>query len=261
MIIDRRALFRSLTILLVLAAGSVGAAACTKKVVHIVPGTEGTEDGGANDPARDCEFPKSQTVSQPCCEGWGVDACGANLFCASFDGREQATCYLERSRADMTECSEDRQCTSGECNVEHGKCVSAPGTKCTSEIGCASDPTGARYACSNAESTCMKMGNGDVGEFCTANSECKRGNCKNELCVNSRNEPCNYGSDCESGHCADTCTEIPGTTCEYDDDCFGLECAPCDNIGIEVTVQCVGGKKTGQQCLVRCGNTYTASCS
>jgi len=85
-------------------------------------GADNREGGAAGDGGsvvQDCSgVASSQTVSQPCCLASGIDACGANLFCAAFDGRKQPTCYLERSRLDMTECSEDRQCMSGACSVE-----------------------------------------------------------------------------------------------------------------------------------------------
>ena len=53
-------------------------------------------DAGPADAADDtCKsaYARSQTLSQPCCTGWGADACGALLFCAAFDGRTQTTCY------------------------------------------------------------------------------------------------------------------------------------------------------------------------
>jgi hypothetical protein len=81
-----------------------------------------TVDSEAN-----CKQPASQGLSQACCLQRGIDACGAMLFCAAFDGRATATCYSEYSRADGEECFENRHCKSKFCNLDTRKC-SAGGT-------------------------------------------------------------------------------------------------------------------------------------
>jgi hypothetical protein len=95
--------------------------------------------GAAVEPqSTDCKakFPVSQQASMPCCPEWGIDACGANLYCAAQDGRTQPTCYPERGKQDMTECSANIQCASGACNTAVGKCKSDKYAACTTAIGC-----------------------------------------------------------------------------------------------------------------------------
>src|SRR5262245_16402672 len=96
-------------------------------------------DGGAATPqstGEPCDLPRTQGPSQPCCTKYGIDACGASLFCAALDGRATATCYLEHSRLDSEECGEDRQCASRSCNPAQRKCRALPMTKCSAEVGC-----------------------------------------------------------------------------------------------------------------------------
>ena len=77
-----------------------------------------------------CPHGVSQPLSAPCCLELGIDACGAGLFCAAFDGREQATCYPEYSRGAGQECAEDRHCLSQRCNSETAQCDPRDG-ECT----------------------------------------------------------------------------------------------------------------------------------
>lgn len=133
--------------------------------------------GGGETDSRDdreggaCSQPPSQGLSQPCCRQYGIDACGANLFCAAFDGRQQPTCYAERSRPDGEECTADHQCVSASCNVEEGACRASPGMTCDRTVGCADDPTGAPYAC--ASNTCTPVGDGLEGSPCRTADDCK----------------------------------------------------------------------------------------
>ncbi len=102
--------------------------------------------GPAEPQATDCKskYPVSQQSSMPCCPEWGLDACGANLFCAALDGRTQPTCYLDHSKADMTDCTEDSQCQSAFCNKSVGKCRSQNFRPCAANIGCSG---GSNWAC------------------------------------------------------------------------------------------------------------------
>jgi hypothetical protein len=104
-------------------------------------GVAGDGGGGAADASGDtsCEMtlPKSQTLSQPCCTGWGVDACGALLFCAALDGRTQATCYPQQSRKGGESCAADSWCASKECAPD-GKCRATGAETCDQTTGCAS---------------------------------------------------------------------------------------------------------------------------
>src|SRR5689334_15606926 len=87
---------------------------------------------------QDCsDLNMSQTLSEPCCPDYGVDACGASLFCAAFDGRTQSTCYADRSRLALTECNADTQCVSNSCHSTEGLCLSMGGETCTIAVGCA----------------------------------------------------------------------------------------------------------------------------
>jgi len=90
-------------------------------------------------PNKNCPdiYPKSQTASEPCCPELGIDACGAGLFCAAFDGRTQATCYAENSRRNMETCTDDRHCVSSSCNTTVGKCRGMQYEPCDPAIGCA----------------------------------------------------------------------------------------------------------------------------
>lgn len=175
-----------------------------------------SSDGGPA-VAQDCSgLASSQTVSEPCCLARGIDACGGNLFCAAFDGRKQPTCYLERSRLDMTECTEDRQCMSGSCNIEARKCRSTGGT-CTEAVGCAT--TGGRtMVCVDEKCT---QTDGKTGSPCAVESDCTSGSCNAEnRCVGNVGATC---SESKSGQCGDgLCCK--GTTCA---DCRGGEGAQC----------------------------------
>ena len=130
-------------------------------------------DGGPGDGQpvdQDCtNLPKSQTASGPCCLAYGIDACGAGLFCAAFDGRAQATCYVEHSRADEETCTADVQCMSSSCNATAGKCRSSPAAACTTTVGCA-DVNGEKYYC---DSTCKPAGYGLCQDHCDSDSDCQ----------------------------------------------------------------------------------------
>jgi hypothetical protein len=120
----------------VLAIGALGAAACSSGSGSLgLYGDAGTGDGGkaatvVDDPgptaptSGSCTHPASQALSQACCTERGADACGAGLFCAAFDGRTQATCYAEGSRADGQTCTADIQCSGNSCNAS-GICKKA----------------------------------------------------------------------------------------------------------------------------------------
>ncbi len=75
--------------------------------------------------------------TQACCPTFGVDACGAGLFCDAFDGRSTYVCYAERSRLSGSECREDVHCGSGACALPAGRCMALPGEACTTDVGCA----------------------------------------------------------------------------------------------------------------------------
>jgi hypothetical protein len=165
-------------------------------------GSEGEGEGEGS--AADCgEIPMTQGLSEPCCRGYGIDACGAGLFCAAFDGRRQATCYADRSRADRTECTADGQCVSGACNLELERCRSTPATLCTAEIGCGPDPAGNRYACDPEDGVCRRVGEGDPGDICEVAADCRTELCQEARCKSELGDPCEEQEDCVAGECVD----------------------------------------------------------
>lgn len=174
----------------------------------------GLDDGGVA-AATGCKgkYDKDRTASEACCPEWGVDACGAHLFCAAFDGRQQPTCYEEYSRVDQAACTEDRQCQSRQCNVGAGKCKSTNFAPCDAAVGCADDSRGwpARCVQSATGLTCKPLSS--CGSGCIQASECFSNACsvpsgysntycgcvKGDACGGSRE--CSDGTSCVSGFC------------------------------------------------------------
>jgi hypothetical protein len=139
-------------------------------------GVYGCDSGGGGaspaDAAVDlCAASKFAELSQPCCVDNSVDACGGGLFCAALDGRTQAVCYLEYSRPDLTECTEDRQCVSRSCNPEESKCRSTPAAICDQAVGCA-PVAEVRFVCDVAASMCLPVGDGAPGSLCENDVDC-----------------------------------------------------------------------------------------
>ncbi|WP_050724463.1 hypothetical protein [Vulgatibacter incomptus] len=182
---------------------------------------------GATDSS--CDYPTTQGLTMPCCESRGVDACGAGLFCAAFDGRRQATCYSERSRSDGASCTADLHCMSGSCDPSAERCRALPGTKCEAALGCAPDTTGHRYVCLDA--TCVPVGNGGYDQPCVDATDCASDVCENNHCVgdcrigNGRG-PCT--TDRSSVACNNCITSAIGSTTCWNP-CNNLinECASC----------------------------------
>ena len=135
------------------AALAVLAIACSSSTTNPAAdagGSSAADAATAVDAATDtsCEatYAKSQTLSQPCCTGWGADACGALLFCAALDGRAQTTCYPEGSRKGGETCAANSWCASRECAAD-GKCRFTVGETCNSATGCTSVKS-VPYGCS-----------------------------------------------------------------------------------------------------------------
>ncbi|MGE0323840.1 MAG: hypothetical protein AB7K71_09530 [Polyangiaceae bacterium] len=189
-------------------------------LLAVVSGCSSGGNGGGS-PAETCDLPASQTISQPCCASLGVDACGAGLFCAAFDGRQQATCYAERSRADQTECSADVQCLSGSCNTTAAACRSLQGTACSSDVGCAPAVDNSRFACSPGTQTCLPIDPNDGG-LCEQNDDCNSHHCVAGRCESGgTGSPCGAPSDCNSNICQDgTCSDGgSGAKCSGNEEC------------------------------------------
>ena len=104
-------------------------------------GTSGSTGGplsGTDSTPKDCTgvIDPVQGLSQACCRKYGIDACGAGLFCAAFDGRKFDTCYPLASRLALEECTEDAHCATGICDATAQLCKSAYGDDCTVQVGC-----------------------------------------------------------------------------------------------------------------------------
>ncbi len=192
-------------------------------------GTGGAGSGGA---ASGCEaLGRSRGPTQECCPAFGIDACGALLFCAAFDGRTTPTCYPERSRTDGQECGEDRHCTSGACNATARKCKSAFGTACTAAVGCAPAPDGRMAACdtTGTDPRCRETSR-DVGGLCDSDAGCASGHCRELRCVQGPGGACSRDAECLGGYCAPgpsgmTCAAgTIGSPCRVPADCTDGQC-------------------------------------
>jgi hypothetical protein len=164
------------------------------------PTTSTSTDGGAGasdagDTSCETTTAKSQALSQACCTGWGVDACGALLFCAAFDGRTQTTCYPEGSRLGGQSCAADSWCASHEC-APNGKCRALGNETCDPTTGCATVNSVARGC--TAAAKC---------QVCDANSTDPRcpAACKGQDAAWS-STPCML---CETSPC---CTQLAACT-------------------------------------------------
>jgi hypothetical protein len=173
-------------------------------LVTLAPGAPGC----SSDSGGDCAgLGASRGASQPCCPSLGQDACGASLFCAAFDGRTEATCYAERSRADLTACSADIQCVSGACHTSLALCRSSLGLTCTLDVGCAPLPNAAKTVCDphadvrGPALTCKEV-LGTDGSACELATDCDSGHCRDHTCASGANgAPCGAPADCDSGQC------------------------------------------------------------
>ncbi len=185
-------------------------------------GFGGGSGGGSGDAAvtQGCDQPKSQSASAPCCLEYGLDACGAGLFSAAFDGRLQPTCYVDGSRLDRTEGNEDGQCVSGSCNLQTLECRSRPGTECESTTGCAAVGTQG-YVCASDKCTAS---DGEGGDPCGSTADCKQGQCVGGKCLGTEGAACNPGTDsCAAGLC---CDGYPTSTCGACGADHGEKCSP-----------------------------------
>lgn len=94
----------------------------------------------------------SQGLSEECDADLGVDACGAGLFCAAFDGRTVTTCYAERSRMEDQECGENFHCVTNYCDDD--VCSTKPaGAACEESIECTSHNCTSQGVCYGSGST------------------------------------------------------------------------------------------------------------
>ncbi len=97
----------------------------------------GAGAGDAEDDDGETKPGPSQGASEPCDPELGADACGANLFCAAFDGRKVHTCYPVGSRLPGEECDDDDNCSSNSCTDDVCS-LKAAGEACASAAECQS---------------------------------------------------------------------------------------------------------------------------
>lgn len=171
-----------------------------------------------------CDLPEVRAVSESCCESYGVDACGAGLFCAAFDGRSVATCYGNRTRSPGQTCGDDQHCASLTCS-EQGFCAALPTMACEPEWGCTGAEAGGRYVC--AEGTCQQAGR--ATGFCLDTSDCDGYVCVDARCVAPRptkmvGEACTVSGECASENCfngACSCSKQSNAGCPQGGRCTG----------------------------------------
>lgn len=165
---------------------------------------------------------RSRGPSESCCLAFGTDACGANLFCAAFDGRTVPTCYVEHTRFDGEECNADTHCASDSCG-DNGACRASPGQPCSRDTGCATFQ-GDVYICTSGVrdgDRCL-VASSALGGVCTDDDGCDSGFCVEERCGSGADgADCVVDNDCSSTHCvANACASGDiGALCRDDDDC------------------------------------------
>jgi len=227
--------------------------------------SDGADTGGQS--CKD-EYPVSQGATEPCCPEWGVDACGANLFCAAFDGRTQPTCYGIRSRQAGQSCHEDRHCNSESCI--DGTCAYAKEQPCDGEIPCE-----AGTACEDGFSgkRCKPIGQGELGSVCASDDDCAgdrtccadgercdRNNCQADECRPGEGE-CPDGFECrrvsredepnihvckvsvgDSGECVNNEQCSGDKLCSHDKKCVS-QCQSDSDCSADLQCRCSPGKR------------------
>lgn len=201
-----------------------------------------------------------QALSQPCCRNLGVDACGAGLFCAAFDGRTQASCYAEYTRRANETCTDDRQCISRSCNVSQQKCRGIYSETCSVIVGCTAVASGVGPVFC-VDGTCQRVGDGSDGSVCGTNSDCTHQRCSDgHQCQGARGASCSdtlpcipedgyssterFGLACVNGVCAiQTCAD--GSECAN-----GMRCTACPltSLCMPGTTYCTRFKQYGEAC-------------
>jgi hypothetical protein len=198
-------------------------------------GSEGEGEGseGEGEGVADCSaMPMTQGLSEACCPAHGIDACGAGLFCAAFDGRRQATCYAERSREDGRECGGDDHCQSGSCNRDPRLCRARSGMQCPPGLGCAPSNQGRAMVCHPTERTCQSVGYGASGELCLVDDDCDGNDCKDSICFAGLGSACDNDGDCDEGDCPGC--SLPYVRCAASQPADRAQCVQlCEEDGFE----------------------------
>ncbi len=186
---------------------------------------------GTDDTASvDCtDLKKSQGPSEPCCPKYGEDACGANLFCAAFEGRKTPTCYVEGQQRGGEECTAAKQCASNVC-ASSGTCAGLHGDTCDVDAGCETGDacvarkcvatSGAIQAPCDADDDCEPVPDGSGG---TVPSVCARGRCGYK---NGVRGTAVFPSECASrfaSESTDGSKQFTCAACSSDADCLTAE--------------------------------------
>ena len=208
----------------------------------------------------DCSQPPLAGPSEACCPGHGLDACGANLFCAALDGRSLATCYVTRSQPAGAECNDDQHCQSEACGPDD-ECLALPGQSCAAGEAC--------HQAVCVDDICVPT-TGESGAPCEEDGQCGDGRtCNNGMCVVEIGSAC-LGSSmlCESRYCVDgrpqtlddICSECRSNadceahngnfevcesgrcvhTCQHDGHCDLLN-INCSSAGVDCNYACFDG--------------------
>ncbi len=166
------------------------------------------------------------------CDASDPKACSAYGCAKCKDGRCKDDCVaplrcrdVGDGKRECVECTENRDCAVGVCDVATHKCVE-----------CTKDDTSA------CKTKCHSCQDGKCHDGCQADETCKDGTCADKACADKEEgEPCgdeaNYGCQtCQAGRCSDVCPK--GTTCHVEadgphcEDCSKHECASCEECKI-----------------------------
>lgn len=194
-------------------------AACSDRAVPAGQNHDDDDDDGDR-----CDLPEVRALSESCCESYGVDACGAGLFCAAFDERDVSTCYANRTRSPGQTCSDDEHCSTAQCS-EHGFCAALPTMTCEPEWGCTGMEAGGRYVC--ADGQCQPTGR--ASGYCLDASDCEGYLCVDARCVEPTaskmaGEACDVSGECASRNCfegACSCDKNSNAGCPQGERCSG----------------------------------------
>lgn len=193
----------------------------------------------------------SRGPSEECCIELGVDACGAGLFCAAFDGRTVTTCYVDRIRMDGEECDADTNCASLSCHPTLLRCRAMPTAPCDTALGC-SDAIDGTYACSRFDLRCRAT-DGSADSPCDENAECATQMCTNGSCMEEvmpPEVPCGMG--CLG--CATPPTQACSTCVQQQlEMCTQSEC--CGQVVLGPTCNADTNCSQLVQCIIESGNT------
>lgn len=220
--------------------------ACTDQTADTGAPTAGDDDDDDGSTAGDddddddesCSESKVQSLGEPCCEKYGIDACGAGLFCAKLDGRTVATCYPNNVRKSGETCTDDIQCMSNTCSAG-GECAASRNEECSPKGGCEEGYVCAAFLTDLARAPqCLAVGQDGV-------------------CLEDRD--CSNGASCRSGHCVSADPKYAGESCSDDTECVDVtagcfqgkcQCHKANAWGCPLGTTCGGGNHAtkGQEC-------------